>query len=178
MKRLLSLVLSLACFLCLTGCGGESFDFKNNYENACYTGEPYSADDITLSILSVDSENGTLTLKVENLSEHTLTYGNPFFSFAVKNRDSFMRLSHEYWQRQGINLVYTAEAYTLAPGEAVETHENGFSVECDLEALLPGYTYQVRFEFFFSSINPEADESGNFRDTMHRYYITRDFTVD
>lgn len=175
MKRLLSLALALVCLFSLCACGGESFDFKNNYEKSVYSGEPYPFDDISLNILSVDAENGALSLKVENLSDRSITYGNPFFTTAVKAEDGFMWLSHEYWQRQGLNPAYTAEAYELAPGEALETQS---FVDRYLETLLPGYTYRVCFEFFYFSENSEADGNGNFKNTMHSYYLVRDFTVD
>lgn len=150
----------------------KGFDLQNDYSFVTYPGTPYAKDDITLNIISIDAEAGTLKLRVENSGEHTLYYGSPIFTFAVKSLNSFKALSSEFWSRQSVYFSETAILYELPPGEVLE---ETVAVDRYLEVLLPGYTYQVCFDFHYNTELPGAQGSDRLPTLQH--YLVQEFEI-
>ena len=163
MKRLLSLVLSLLCILSLAGCK-YSESVKVEYDEAGL----YTGGDIGLTMTCISPATETVKILVENHSEYSLTYGQPFLTFARKTLGGWKRIE------QDPNWAYTAEGYTLAPGESVELEA---STERYLAGLRDGKDYRACFEFWYSEENPEANESGNFQPIMRSAYLVHDFSL-
>ena len=163
MKRLLSLFLALVCALCLAGCRYAETVRVDYDEEGLYTGG-----DIHITLTHIAPSLETVSFRIENSSEHELSYGQPFFSFSRKTPGGWKRIEADP------NWAYTMEGYTLAPGKSVELT---VSTERYLVGIHDGKTYRACFEFFYFTDNPEADGSGNFQPTMHSAYLTYDFRL-
>lgn len=162
MKRLVSLVLVLACLLSLAGC--KYFEtVKVEYdEDRLYTGG-----DIRLTHTDINPDTETVKILVENGSEYELSYGQPFLTFSRKTLFGWKCIEPDP------NWAYTMEAHTIAPGESVELEA---STQRYLVGLHGDKDYRACFEFFYCTENPEADESGNTQPIMHSAYLVYDFS--